>query len=541
VSGFSPLLRRAIAFAWERRWLFAVPVATLLAPAAFYVVHLPDVYRAASTISVRQVTTDRIAGAPKSQEWRPEQILGMARDRVLQTANVAMMIPVLWPKGNPDDAFTLNAARGRVLYDQAGDTRFSISLEDTDASRAAAAVNALVDAFLTSERAERVRSAEQQRDRVVAERDKAKQEYDQSLAAVQAFRSEHPDTMPDQKDRIEGELRRLDQEAHEREGDAQRNRQLIPEVDKVLRSSLPSGGADAAKNLLSADETLAQLKLTSAQAALDQAKKSLEELRLRYTDKMDVVKSAALQVESRDADVTRAKQELDAARKRGETDTSARRRADNEGLLQYLRQWRESLVAEASRLDERAAAARQEAARLTSTQARMSDTEGQLRLLTPTVDSKYQLYLSAETAARNARIAADTFRTGDPGETIGYSIEWYATPPTMPSGPARSRYLLTAVALGLLAGYGLHLVRRRYLDEDLITRPEDLAALVPGALVVSVPMLGEGPVARRIRLADVVCAMWVLACLAGAAFALGAHKGWLTPPPWFRSWLGAHA
>ena len=183
MSGLSALVRKVVAAAFERRWIFAVPVATLLAPAALYVVRLPDTYTARTGISVRQVNAERVGVAlPTMQDFRPEQILATARDRVLQAPNVAAMVPVLWPKGNPKDDWTIEQARARVMYDQAGDTRFSLSIVDTSPARAAEAVNTLVDAFIENERSARVAVVERRRDFLEAEAKKAREAFDAVMA-----------------------------------------------------------------------------------------------------------------------------------------------------------------------------------------------------------------------------------------------------------------------------------------------------------------------------------------------------------------------
>ena len=540
MSALSALVRRGLRSAWERRWLFAVPVATFLLPAAVWVVHLPDTYRASALVSVRQVIAARPGGAlPTTQEWRPEQILATARDRVLQTPNVAAVVPLLWPKGNPTDTYTLNAVRGKVLYDQVGDTRFAVSLEHPDPALAAEAVNALLDAFLHNEREQKVRVAEGQREFLEGEARRAREGYDRALDAMEAFRKDHADTMPDQKDSITAELHRIEQEVRERENDAQRSRMLVPEVDKMLRTTVPSGTAGGAPP--TPDEVVAQLKVTSAQAALDQAKKTLAELRLRYTEKNDAVKSAVLQVSLLEKDVDTAKVGLEAARRRADADAASRRRTDSEGLLAYLRQWRESLLGEEERARAAVTELRARSERLAARLAEIPSTDDQLRKLKPALESAYQASLRAEDAARNARAAAEFLRNGDTGDTIGFTLESRAVPPVQPSGPGRMRYLATAVAFGLALGYGLHVLRRRYVDDDLVASPADIADLVPGALVVAVPLVGEGPAPRRGVVVDWACAAWVALCLGGALFALGAHKGWVEAPAWFRPWLGGRA
>jgi uncharacterized protein involved in exopolysaccharide biosynthesis len=539
LSGLSALVRRVAAAAFERRWIFAVPVATLLAPAALYVVRLPDTYTARAGISVRQVNAERVGVAlPTTQDFRPEQILATARDRVLQAPNVAAMIPVLWPKGNPKDDWTIEQARGRVMYDQAGDARFSLAIVDTSPTRAAEAVNTLVDGFIENERAARLAVVERRRDFLEAEARKARDAFDVVLAEKDAFRRSHPDTMPDQRETITSDLHRVEQEMRERENDAQRNRLMVPEVDKWMKSAVPAAGTDGGRTGLSADEQMAQLKLTSSQAALDQASRQLAELRVKYTDSYDRVQLALAQVQLLEGQVTRAKDELDAAKKRADADTSSRRRADNQELMASMRAFRESLVAEEQAARVAVDALRARAVELSRRLGEIPATADALRKLQTALEGADQSRLRAEEAARNARVAADFYRNADPAETVGFAVESRAIPPVSPSGPARTRWLATAIALGLGVGYGLHVLRRRYVDEDVVAGPDDLADLVPGALVVSVPMLGAGPARRQARWVDVVCGAWVVLCVGVAAFALGCHREWIETPAWFRPYVG---
>jgi len=542
LSGLSALVRRGVAAAFERRWRFAVPVATLLAPAAFYVVHLPDTYKASAGLSVRQVNAERVGVAlPTTQDFRPEQILATARDRVLQAPNVAAMVPVLWPRGNPKDDYTLEQARGRVMYDQAGDARFALSIVDTSPVRAAEAVNTLVDAFIASECAARVAVVDRRRDFLEAEAANARTAFDVVLAEKDAFRRAHPDTMPDQRETITSDLHRLEQEMRERENEAQRNRMMVPEVDKWMKSAVPAAGTEGSRPGLSADEQMAQLKLSSAQAALDQGSRQLAELRVKYTDSYDRVQLALAQVTQLEGQVMRAKNELDAAKKRADADTSSRRRADNQELMASMRTFRDSLIAEEKAARGAVEALRARAAELSRRLGEIPATADALRKLQTALEGADQSRLRAEEAARNARVAADFYRNADPAETVGFAVETRAIPPVSPSGPSRTRWLATAVIAGLGLGYGLHLLRRRYVDEDLVTGPDDLADLVPGALVVSVPMLGSGAPRGRVGWADLGFGAWVALCLGATVFALGCHRGWIDAPAWFRPWLGGRA
>jgi hypothetical protein len=104
----------------------------------------------------------------------------------------------------------------------------------------------------------------------------------------------------------------------------------------------------------------------------------------------------------------------------------------------------------------------------------------------------------------------------------------------------RWRYLLTAVFLGLLIGYGLLLVRRKYA-ETLVVTPQDLAPLLPSGFIVCVPRLGAGRRPRRPPLADLALGAWVTFALGTSVLALAAQKGWVEAPGWLRPLLGGGA
>lgn len=542
MTGLSHLVRRAALAAWERRWLFAVPVAVLLAPTAFHVVRMPDVYKAATVVSVRPVSAERVGGAlPVAQDWQREQLLGTARDRVLAAGNVSAMIPVLWPKGNPTDPYTIEQARGRVLYDQLGDTRFAISLEDRAPARAAEAVNTLVEAFIASERASRLAVATRRREFLEAELTTARAAYEAAADAKEAFRRAHPDTMPDDRDRLVSDLHRIEQEAREREAEAQRNRLMVPEIDKWMKAALPGPGTDPGRTSLSADEQMAQLKLASGQAALDQASRQLAELRAKYTDAYDRVQVAVAQVRALEKEVERARGELAEAKGRADADTSSRKRADNQELMGSLKTFRDSLLAEEAASRRTAEELRAKAQGISGRLALIPATADALRPVESALETAKDAFQRIEKEARDARVAEDSYRRLSAGETIGFSVETPAVAPTKPSGPSRTRWLATAVLLGVGIGYGLHVLRRRYVDEDLVAGPGDLADLVPGALVVSVPLLGAGPTRTRARWPDLVFGPLVAICLVATVFALGCHRGVFAPPDWFRPWLAGRA
>ena len=70
---------------------------------------------------------------------------------------------------------------------------------------------------------------------------------------------------------------------------------------------------------------------------------------------------------------------------------------------------------------------------------------------------------------------------------------------------------------------------------------DDLVDLVPGAVVVTVPLLGVGPSTPKAFAKELALGAFVLACVLLTAFALASFKGLITTPEWFRPWIGGGA
>ena len=539
MSGISQALGRGIASAWSHRWAFAVPVATLVTVASLYVVHLRDTYRATSLVTVRPVNQERVGGAiPVAGEARSEMMVAAARDRLLAPSIVGAMIPVLLPAAKADDPMVVAKAKTRVAVDQVGDAAFTVSIEDTVPERAAKAVNTLIDAFVADERADRVRVATKRSEIVGEELSRAQGEYDKRRADLDAFRAQHSDTLPESKDAIAAEIARAEGDIREREAQATSARRLLQEYDKLIRqapATIPAGSVAQ-----SAEEAQLTLQLTGQQAALDAANKQLAELRSRYQEIWPAIVSLKEEVLGLEKKIAVTRTDLDAAHRRAEKSSAERRVTDAQGLLQTLKSLRDSVAEDEKRAGEAAEAARSRLVDVQKRRAALPLTEADLLpLKTRYEEAKRQMELR-EKEASDARIAADVYARGDAADTTGYKVENKAVPPALPSGPARVRWLGLALAAGLALGYGILLLQRRFEDVPIET-VDDLIDLVPGAIVVTVPLLGVGPSTPNAFAKEIALGAFVLACVLLTAFALAAFKGFITTPEWFRPWIGGGA
>ncbi len=544
MTGLGAALRVGLSITWRHRWVFGVPIATALLPAALYVVHLPDVYKAVGSVTVRTVTTDRVAGGP-AQETRPEQILATARDRLLAAPNVEAIVPLLYPGANPRDAAAIAKTRARVSYDQVGEsTGFNASIEDKGPARAAAAVNKLLETFIDNEREAQLTLARSKLAFAENQLAEATAKFDTVRGQLDDFGRAHQGAMPSDRETVAGELSRIDTEVRDLESRAASSRRLMNEYELLLRRPVGSTTPSTAGSQMTAEEFQLQTALSAQQQALDKAKLNLAELRTKYQDKWPALVAAKGEVEQLTLTVVDTTRRFEEAHRRAETNASARRTNENQGAVEfYAKSRKEEADAEQKFLADAELRRREKDA----LQKRLFDipvTERALVTVKQELENAQRWLGVRDQSVQAARQQVDALSQPDLASTLlGFRIESPARPPSPdnPSGPARTRWLAMAVALGAAFGYGLVFLRQRF-DEGVIEHPSDLASLLPGALVVAVPLYAEGrvrPEGRRVSLFDWLCGSWVLVLFTSTVLVLAWHKGWFEVPSWFRPWLGS--
>lgn len=544
MTGIGAALRAGLSIAWRNRWVFGVPIATALLPAALYVVHLADVYKAIGSVTVRSVTTDRVAGGG-AQETRPEQVLATARDRLLAAQNVEAIVPLLYPGANAKDSNVIMKTRARVSYDQVGEsTGFNASIEDRGPARAAAAVNKLLETFIDNERAAQLEIAKSKLDFAEKQLAEATAKFDAVRTQLDDFGRAHAGVMPADRETVAGELSRIDTEVRDLESRAASSRRLMNEYELLLRRPASQPVSTTAGTQMSAEEFQLQTALSAQQQALDKAKQNLADLRTRYQDKWPAVVAAKGEVEQLTSTVADTTKRFDDAHQRAEKNASTRRTNENQGAVEFYGKSRKE---EADAEQKFLADAEKRRKEKDALQKRLFDipvTERALVTVKQDLDNAQRWLGVRDQSVQSARQQVDALSQPELASTLlGFRIESTARPPAPdnPSGPQRMRWLAMALAVGAAFGYGLLFLRKRF-DEGVIENPSDLAVLLPGALVVAVPLYGEGGSTadgNRIRGLDWLCGAWVLAAGGAAVLVLAWHKGWLEVPDWFRPWLGA--
>jgi uncharacterized protein involved in exopolysaccharide biosynthesis len=527
---------------WQHRWLFAVPVATLVLPATVYAVRLPDTYRARAVVYVRPLdATQAGAGLPQERAAQAHEMVQSSRDRLLTAVNAAAIVPVLAPHADPKDPLAVTEAQERVLWDRAGDSAFAVSLEDTNPERAAKAVNTLLASFQEQERAHRLAQAEGLLRSHEAGLQVVQREHQQALAALDGLRAQHEDALPEQETLVTQELAQLRSEILWQEQAAQHARERARLLgEQIARlAAPPTAGRDSRR--ASAEEEKLSGQLAEQQRAADGVRKRLVEERTHRTEKHPEVQALQRQLAVLEADVRATVASLDAARRASQERDVQAQAAQARASVGELGQLRQVAVGEEAQLQATAAQLREQTKTLQARLVRMADVKPLLQKQERAVESAVERVRIRETAHANQRVLVEHLRSADPNEVTGYRVDEPALAPARPTGPSRMRYLAAAVGLGLLIGYGLLALRRRYADQP-VDAPFDLGDLLPGTLVVTVPLLGaSGLPRRRFAWGDLVLGLWVLAALGGTVLVVAARKGMLEGPAWLLALVGKGA
>ena len=535
-------LRAAVGTAWRHRWTYAVPVATLVLPATLYAVRQPDVYRARAVVIVRPLENAAVGGGlPQERASQTYELVQTSRDRLLTFANAGPVVPILYPGHASNDPWALESVRGRITWDRAGDSAFAVSLEDTSPQVAADAVNGVLKAFQENEKKLKLDAAEG-----------LQRSYETQLSALQTeaqgvverlddFRARNADVLPELEATISNEIGQLRSEVTSQDQAASSARSRAQFLgEQITRWSATATEAPARRT--SAEEDKLKAQLDQQQKATDETRKELIKARTDRTDKHPDVKKLKQQLELLEADVKATVAALDAARRSAQAESSQDHQAQTRTVVDDMRAMRTETEKEEQRYVEAAQELRE---RIKGLQARLARMTPALRTeqqkLQRDVEGLQRSVEQSEGRVASARAIADHLRVTPPNDVTGYRVDEWAVAPVLPSGPARWKYLAGALGLGLVIGYGVRSLRKRY-EQPPLARPQELRELLPGALVVTVPLLPDGMRGpRRLPLREVALGLWVVVAFGTSALALAARKGIVTPPEWLKPIVGGRA
>ena len=538
MTWFGSAIRQFLGVVWSWKWTYLVPIATLLLPATIYALRLPDTYDATAVIQISEKVT-RSAGPMGSRDEASFNLINKTRDQVLAMRNVVALLPFFEPEGDPGNQALLRELSTLVEWNRLGDNAFSVRCTHTDGQVAAGAVNALCEKFLEGAKETPVAEAREHHNSAQRAVDTARREHEEALQALQDFYRTHANLGASDLDfkRLESELTAHRTRLAELRGHEATLQKRIKEIDDVIAKG-PSGLEDTLKRHQSGLEKTLEDQLSNEQSELTSERAKYAAIRASKGKKHPkVIRAlAAIDALERSIEVTRAA--YDKERKaqdtlwrtqiRSERQVWFKQQSDRLAVLKRQLRVIAPEVAQIQESEEKIFATLREAPAL----------QQQARPLISATEAANEV-LKKALEAEASTLAALRFKENSAASIVTpYQLVEPAVAPAQPTGPSRLKYMIMAIAAGTMLGYGLMLLKRRFVGSNVVDA-KDIAGLLPGALVIEVPRLEEGPIVPVASVAkDIVFGSWVAGCLGVAVLAIAAHKELLEAPAWLAKLLG---
>lgn len=527
--------KQGLRWAFKHRYLFGIPVATLTALATFYAVRLPDQFTTRTTLEVRDLTGSSDRDLPGERNVGLHQLMTVAKDRLLSQRPVQAVVPILVRAEGLTRVEALDAARGKIRFEQTTDYSFEIAITDTSAERAYDASQRLVETFLEEERGVPLRRAEREAELATERRDQRLVDLDKAQKKVEQVQLDNAATLPDKRDSIFQELVtcRGDLTAASQQQVRLREKRVRLEQD-LIRLDKTGGGAPRVQTR---DEQALKLQQISKQERRGAAQRHFDQMRLKYKPGWHQYDIAKTDLDSATREYDELTARLAAATKKADREHAARTStvvsAEREALQSQRTEIARQLVDLKASIESLEGKRADAQARL----ARVDDTKRALQPLVASVDRAEQALEKSERQLDEHERLAAFYRDSPLGEVTRFRVTQDAVVPGKPSGPARMRIVFTAILLGTVIGYLLLLLGKRFGDSQRVTARE-LQDMLPGALVVGIPMLASGKRSLFPPVREGLLAGWMIGCFTLTVVAIASWKGLIDAPAWLDQLLG---
>lgn len=492
-----------LAMLWRRRWLaltlFLVPFSAV----ATAILVLPDVYEASATILAerQQVPEEFVRSTVTSEVERRVHMISqtiMSRSELTKLIDRFGLYPELRKTETPDEVVRRMREDIEVDLKHAGEgnqrttTAFSISYRGQDAEKVARVANEIASRYIDEDLKLRERQASGTTEFLETQlHDDLRGKLEDLEKKVRSFKEAHMGELPQQETANLATLERL-------------NGQLLLNAEKQARVREQIG---ILEQLVSPEEASATSAPDAMRARIASLKRTLRELRKRYTDRYPDVVVLKEQIE-----------QLEKQLAAGDLDAVAGAALSGPDVTSQVHSLR------AARVELRALQAEEKNLRkaIADYQSRVENTprrEQEFQALKRDYETTQEIYQSLLKRYQEAKLAqslehhqkGEQFRLLDP-----------AVIPREPAGPNRLRLL--AVALAAVLGFAGGIVLLRERADTSFRDVEELRAAVRVPFVVSIPKIvtrqdrlwerlrfGFGATALGVAIGSAVGLSWLVA------------------------------
>jgi len=524
MSGFGVILGHYVRRALTYRWLVLVPAVLVFALVTLNVTIQPDIYE---SYAVLMPPISQPSAGPRQHGAIEQNMFRSATERLLSTKALMQVAEKLdpYPKIRETKGMeaVIDALREKIRVEMnpsAGSITVIAAHSEGDrpAEMAADIVNTLTSSFIKSQRESLDDNAAKAEQFLLQEKARHRRDLDRARNNVEEFKAKHPGELPEDVEANKAEIERTAQ----RIVDNRQNQRLFQSEARRLQAehALRSTELTRLKEIGSSDEAAA---VRASERLLDGLKAELAQLQVTYDDSHDTIKK-------RKAYIASVEHTTEQLRQSAHAGSIVEQIAFFEFTLDEAKKQIERAETDAREIDSVIAGLQKSIDAAEKRNLAAASLEVAYVSLTRDVEDLEKRYVSVETRLAEAQYQR---KYGEYDSTTPILIEQSAF---VSGHAARPDRLMTSL-IGMLVGVGIGvgLAVTRFKLNATYQQAEDLRALMPGAVLVTIPEVRPSGVRIGRAIAGVLGGLVLAGVFAGTVAVLGIQLGWWGEPEMIRA------
>lgn len=525
MSGFGVILGHYVRRALTYRWLVLVPAVLVFALVTLNVTIQPDIYESYAVlmppISRPSAATTGEHGAVEANMFRSATERLLSTKALAQVAEKLDPYPLIRETKGMEAVITKLRENIRVeLNPSAGSITViaSHSQGDRPAEMAADIVNTLTGTFIKSQREALDDNAAKAEQFLLQEKARHLRDLDRARNQVEEFKGKHPGELPEDIEVNKLEIERASQAIV----DNRQNQRLFQSEVRRLQGELALRETEL-KRLKENGDSTGAAAVHASERLLDSLKAEMAQLLVSYQEDHPTV-------QKRKAYMAAVEAQTEMLRQQAHSGSAL----DQIALVQFT-------CEETQKQIERAEA---DAASIDDVITRLNDVikvavqrnitasklEVQYVSLKRAVEDLEERYSAIETRLAEAQYER---KYGEYDSTTPILIEQSGFVPALPARPDRLVTSLIGIMVGFGIGIGLAITRHKL--NATYQQAEDLRALMPGAVLVTIPEVRTSGVRVGRAIAGVLGGLVLAGIFLGTVAILGIQLGWWGEPAMIRA------
>ncbi len=524
MSGFGVILGHYVRRALTYRWLVLVPAVLVFALVTLNVTIQPDIYE---SYAVLMPPIAHPAAGPSEHGAVEANMFRSATERLLSTKALTYVAEKLDPYPLLRETKGMEAVIDRLREDirvEINPSAGSITVVaahsegERPAEMAADVVNTLTSTFIKSQRESLDDNAAKAEQFLLQEKARHRRDLDRARNLVEEFKAKHPGELPSDVDANKAEIDRTAQ----RIVDNRQNQRLFKAEARRLEAEVALRQTELArlKEDGSADEAAA---VHVSERLLESLKAELAQLLVTYDEGHDNVKK-------RKAYIASVEQTTEQLRERAHSGSAVEQVAWFEFTMDQTKKQIERAMQDADDIDGVIADLEKGIKAAEQRNLTASKFEVQYVSLNRDVSDLEERYTAVEERLAEAQYER---KYAEYDSTTPILIEQSGFVSGVPARPDRLVTSLVGILVG--AGIGVGLAVTRFKLNATYQQAEDLRALMPGAVLVTIPEVRTSGVRIGRAIAGVLGGLVLAGIFAGTVAILGIQLGWWGEPEMIRA------